>query len=73
MTWSQATIGGVALDEFAKFSRYPFDETHRRRIDHDVRRAAYFIIEGKAATYYGVGATHCPGLWMSSFTISVRF
>jgi L-lactate dehydrogenase len=28
----------------------------RRRIDDGVRRAAYRIIEGKGATYYGIGA-----------------
>ncbi len=28
----------------------------RAAIDHGVRRAAYSIIEGKGATYYGIGA-----------------
>ncbi|MSR59999.1 MAG: L-lactate dehydrogenase [Planctomycetaceae bacterium] len=56
LTWSLATIGGITLDEFAKVSRREFDESVRHRIDHDVRRAAYTIIEGKGATYYGVGA-----------------
>jgi len=32
------------------------DEEKRQRIDTQVRKAAYHIIEGKGATYYGVGS-----------------
>src|SRR6185295_10923041 len=38
-------IRGVALDE-----------TARQSIDSQVRRAAYHIIQGKGATYYGIGS-----------------
>jgi L-lactate dehydrogenase len=56
LTWSQATIGGVRLEEFARLRGISYDEPLRQRIDQGVRRAAYTIIEGKGATYYGIGA-----------------
>lgn len=56
LTWSQATIAGVRLAEFAKLRGIAYDEALRQRIDSGVRRAAYTIIEGKGATYYGIGA-----------------
>ncbi len=31
-------------------------DADRERIEHGVRRAAYHIIEGKGATYYGIGS-----------------
>ena len=34
----------------------PLTEDVRARIDHGVRRAAYTIIEGKGATWFGIGA-----------------
>jgi L-lactate dehydrogenase len=56
LTWSQATIGGMHLEEFAKLRGLSYDESLRQQIDQGVRRAAYTIIEGKGATYYGIGA-----------------
>jgi L-lactate dehydrogenase len=56
LTWSQATIGGLHLEEFARLRGIVYDEAVRQRIDAGVRRAAYTIIEGKGATYYGIGA-----------------
>lgn len=56
LTWSQATIGGLHLEEFAKLRGVIYDDAVRQRIDAGVRRAAYTIIEGKGATYYGIGA-----------------
>jgi L-lactate dehydrogenase len=32
------------------------DDAARHEIDQNVRRAAYTIIEGKGATYYGIGS-----------------
>jgi L-lactate dehydrogenase len=32
------------------------DESVRQEIDHQVRDAAYAIVEGKGSTYYGIGA-----------------
>jgi L-lactate dehydrogenase len=56
LTWSQATIGGLRLAEFAKLRGLTYDDALRQQIDQGVRRAAYAIIEGKGATYYGIGA-----------------
>lgn len=54
--WSGAEVGGVAFEAFAAQIGRPVDEAVRRRIDEGVRRAAYAIIDGKGATYHGIGA-----------------
>jgi L-lactate dehydrogenase len=54
--WSGATIGGLPVDKYAEQSGHPLTEADRDQIDAGVRRAAYTIIEGKGATYYGIGA-----------------
>jgi len=56
LAWSQASIAGLSLDEFAKVHGKPLTEADRKYIDENVRRAAYKIIEGKGATYYGIGS-----------------
>jgi len=56
LVWSGAMIGGIALSEFAKQAGVPVTQEVRSRIEDGVRRAAYRIIEGKGATYYGIGA-----------------
>ena len=56
LVWSQATIAGLSLEEFARVQRQELNESHRRQIDDNVRRAAYHIIGGKGATYYGIGS-----------------
>lgn len=56
LVWSQATIAGFSLDEFGKVHGTPLGEADRARIDEQVRRAAYHIITGKGATYYGIGS-----------------
>jgi L-lactate dehydrogenase len=56
LAWSQVTIGGLPLDEFARVRERPLDAATRQDIDTRVRRAAYTIIQGKGATYYGIGA-----------------
>src|SRR5881394_3119814 len=56
LAWSQATIAGLSLEEFARVQRQELNESHRRQIDDNVRRAAYHIIGGKGATYYGIGS-----------------
>ena len=55
LAWSQATIAGLTLDEFAKVHGKPLRAEDRQRIDENVRCAAYHIIAGKGATYYGIG------------------
>lgn len=56
LAWSQATIAGLNLDEFAKVHGRPLTEADRKQVDEQVRRAAYFIIEGKGSTYFGIGS-----------------
>lgn len=56
LTWSLATIGGMPLDEFARLRGIDLSEPVRKDIDTKVRRAAYTIINGKKATYYGIGS-----------------
>ena len=56
LIWSSAKAGGVPLMEFAEQIGKPVTAEVRDRIDEGVRRAAYRIIEGKGATYYGIGA-----------------
>src|SRR5215467_6677938 len=56
LAWSQASIAGASLDEFGKLHGKPLSEVQRQEIDENVRRAAYHIIAGKGATYYGIGS-----------------
>ncbi|MCF8143565.1 MAG: L-lactate dehydrogenase [Deltaproteobacteria bacterium] len=56
LTWSLVTVGSMHLDEFCRQQGLRVDDEIRGRITDDVRNAAYTIIEGKGATYYGVGS-----------------
>jgi L-lactate dehydrogenase len=56
LTWSLVTIGGMPLKDFARMRGITDPETVRDSIDQKVRRAAYTIISGKGATYYGIGS-----------------
>jgi L-lactate dehydrogenase len=57
LTWSRASIAGTPIDEFARLrGQATLSESARREIDDRVRRAAYRIIAGKGATYYGIGS-----------------
>lgn len=56
LTWSQVTIAGMGLDDFVKVHGTPLGPEDRHHIDEQVRRAAYHIIAGKGATYYGIGS-----------------
>jgi L-lactate dehydrogenase len=56
LAWSHATIAGLSLEAFTKVHGKPLTTGERRQIDENVRRAAYHIIAGKGATYYGIGS-----------------
>jgi L-lactate dehydrogenase len=56
LTWSLATIGGMPLEAFARLRGIDPSEPVRQDIDRKVRGAAYTIISGKGATYYGIGS-----------------
>jgi L-lactate dehydrogenase len=54
--WSLVTVGGIPLEEFCGAGEISICEDDYAGIDERVRRAAYHIIEGKGATYYGIGS-----------------
>jgi L-lactate dehydrogenase len=56
LTWSLATVGAMPVEDFLRLRGSPLTEAMRQEIDVKVRRAAYTIITGKGATYYGVGS-----------------
>src|SRR5690348_11344405 len=56
LAWSQVTIAGLGLDDFTKVHGKLLTDADRRQINEQVRRAAYHIIAGKGATYYGIGS-----------------
>jgi L-lactate dehydrogenase len=56
LIWSSATVGGVSLALFAEQQGMPLTNEVKARIDDGVRHSAYRIIQGKGATYFGVGA-----------------
>lgn len=53
--WSGATAGSLSVREMAEQQGRPLDASARAMIDDAVRRAAYTIIDGKGATWFGIG------------------
>ena len=56
LTWSLVTVGGIPLEEFCTGREISICPEDYAEIDEKVRRAAYRIIAGKGATYYGIGS-----------------
>ncbi|MBN2365642.1 MAG: L-lactate dehydrogenase [Calditrichaeota bacterium] len=56
LAWSLVNIGGIPLEDFIRREGIRLDKQIRDKIDEDVRKAAYHIIEGKGSTYYGIGS-----------------
>jgi L-lactate dehydrogenase len=56
LTWSIANVGGLPIEEFCSRRNAACLADDRVQIDEAVRHAAYRIIEGKGATYYGIGS-----------------
>ena len=56
LAWASGKIGGATLAEYSEQISRPLTDEVKAKIDDGVRRAAYRIIEGKGATYYGIGA-----------------
>ena len=54
LCWSLADVGAVTVEEYARQIGRPLDAAAKARIDTGTRRAAYTIIEGKGATWYGI-------------------
>lgn len=53
--WSSANISGVDLTDYCRVTGKETSPAVLDDIYHNVRDAAYSIIEGKGATYYGIG------------------
>lgn len=56
LAWSVAYAGSQPIAHCAAQLGVPFTDEVRAAIDAGVRRAAYRIIAGKGATWYGIGA-----------------
>ena len=54
LVWSAGDAGTVSLEQIAKDVNKPFDAEAKAKIDDGVRNAAYKIIDGKGATFYGI-------------------
>ncbi len=54
--FSPVTVGNIPLEEFCGQWDICLDEEDKTGIDLQVRNSAYEIIQGKGATYYGVGS-----------------
>jgi L-lactate dehydrogenase len=56
LAWSLVSVAGLPLEAYCRDVEVDFTEEDHQRIESGVRRAAYHIIEGKGATYYGIGS-----------------
>ncbi len=56
LVWSSVSVGGIPLEDFCKHHPSGLCGGDRNEIDSQVRNAAYHIIQGKGATYYGIGS-----------------
>jgi L-lactate dehydrogenase len=56
LAWSSVKVGGVPIEDFAQQIGQDLTEEAITGIGDGVRSAAYRIIAGKGATYFGIGA-----------------
>ncbi|MDR3493151.1 MAG: L-lactate dehydrogenase [Ancalomicrobiaceae bacterium] len=56
LAWSNVHVGAISLLDFAEQIGRPITGDLRAEMDSNIRNAAYRIIAGKGATYYGIGA-----------------
>lgn len=56
IVWSSATVAGMPIHEFCAARNVEWSNAIWDKISDNVRKAAYHIIKGKNATYYGIGA-----------------
>lgn len=59
LVWSASDAGTVSLDKIAQDMGKPFTAEVKAQIDDGVRNAAYKIIDGKGATFYGIAGALC--------------
>jgi L-lactate dehydrogenase len=72
LAWSEANVGIMNIHQFAKTIGKEFTADVVHSIDDNVRNAAYKIIEGKRATFYGIAGALtkiCHAIAMDSFAI----
>lgn len=55
LCWSTAAVGAIPVHDLARQRGLPLDDTAMAAIDQGVRGAAYGIIAGKGATWFGIG------------------
>lgn len=53
-TWSLTNIAGMNIDDYCKNVCKNYDELSKHKIHHDVKNAAYEVINRKGATYFAV-------------------
>lgn len=56
LPWSLVTVGGIPLEKFCNDGENSICPDDHAEIEERVRKAAYRIIDGKGATYYGIGS-----------------
>ncbi|WP_316861279.1 L-lactate dehydrogenase [uncultured Cohaesibacter sp.] len=56
LAWSSARAGALTVEKFATSINSPLTDVVKAEIEDGVRNAAYKIINGKGATWYGIGA-----------------
>lgn len=56
VVWSSATVAGMPIHEYCGARNIPWNDGIREQMTQDIRNAAYAIIKGKGATYFGIGA-----------------
>jgi len=56
LIWSSAKVSVLSIFDFAEQKGRSITDDVKSKIDEEVRFAAYRIIAGKGATYYGIGA-----------------
>lgn len=56
VNWSSVNVGGMSLDDFCRQMKISLPMTTRNTIVHRVHNAAYEIIQGRGATWDGIGA-----------------
>lgn len=56
LNWSAVTVGNLPLDYFCQQTEIALPAATRKTIEYRVRNAAYEIIQGRGATWDGIGA-----------------
>lgn len=56
VNWSAITVGNLRLDDFCRQTKVSISAATRKTIEHRVHNAAYEIIQGRGATWDGIGA-----------------